>query len=177
MRNIFLFLFFVITAVNASAQKNDHIVSVDGIGQLRLGMSKVELEKLLKIKIVLKHIGVDERYVETISTKYLGKDIALHLFRSEDKIAILEGLEVTDPVFKTADGVGIGTDQSTIIDKYEQDLLIITPEYNDDNTLKKSTRITFAHIDSYRAAIIFTLLNKKVVAIEVGPTAEFRDRE
>ncbi len=177
MKKIILFLFFAVTAGYASGQKNDYTVSFGGIGELKLGMGKAELEKLLHIKIVLKHIGVDELYVETIQAKYLGKDIALYLFRSEDKVAILESVQVTDPIFKTADGIGIGTDQSMIVDKYEDQLLIIQPEYSEDNAIKNRTTITFANINSYRSAIIFTMVNKKVVKIEVAPTPEFRDRE
>ena len=175
MKKIFLFLLFVVTVAHAGAQKNDYTVSYDGIGELKLGMSRAELEKLLQMKIVLKHIGVDEVRMETVHAKYQGKDIELHLFGSED--ASLEGISVTDPLFKTADGIGIGTDQSTIVDKYEDHLLIIQPVYSENETLKNSTSITLVNLQNYRAAIIFTLTNKKVVAIEIGPTPEFRDRE
>jgi len=177
MKKISLLLFFAVTTCCAGAQKNDYTVSFNGIGELKLGMSKAELEKLLNSKIVLKHIGVDEVYVETIQAKYLGKEISLYLFRSDDKIAILESVGVTDPVFKTADGIGIGTDQATIVNKYEDQLLIIHPDFLDDNALKNRTIIKLAKIDNYRSAIIFTMVNKKVVAIEVAPTPEFRDRE
>jgi len=177
MKKLYLLFFFAAMAACASAQKNDYTVSFSGIGELKLGMGKAELEKLLKMKIVLKHIGVDVVRTETIKAKYLGKDVALHLFGSQDGDASLEGIGVTDPMFNMADGTGIGTDQSTIVDKYEDQLLIIQPEYSDDGTLKNNTTITLAAIDNYRAAIIFTMVNKKVVAIEVGPTPEFRDRE
>src|SRR5687767_11512878 len=177
MKKIFLFIFLALTAGSASSQKNDYTVNFDGIGELKLGMGKAELEKLLNVKLVLKHIHVDEVYAETVQAKYLGKDVELYLMRSEDKIAILESITVTDPLFKTADGTGIGTDQSTIVNKYEGQLLIIHPEYSEDNIVKNKTTIILAKIDSYRDAIIFTMANKKVVAIKVGPTPQFRDRE
>jgi len=177
MKKIFLFLFLAVLSVSAHAQKNEYTVSFDGIGDLKLGMGKAELEKLLNIKIALKHIHVDEVYVETIRTKYLGKDVSLYLMRSEDKIAVLESVTVTDPMFKMADGTGIGTDQSTIVNKYEDQLLIIQPDYSEDNTRRNSTTITLAKLDNYRAAIMFSMVNKKVVSIEVGPTPQFRDRE
>jgi hypothetical protein len=177
MKKIFLFLIFAVIAGNSIAQKSDYTVSFDGIGELKLGMAKAELEKLLRTKIVLKHIGVDESYIETIRAKYLGRDIELHLFGSEAKTVILEGIGVTDPVFKTADGIGIGTDQSMIIDKFEDHLLIMHPEYSPEGLVTNATVITLANLDNYRTAIIFTTVNKKVVSIRVAPTPEFRDRE
>lgn len=177
MKKIFLFLLVTVISVSISAQKNEHTISFDGIGDLKLGMGKAELEKLLNIKIALKHIHVDEVYVETIKTKYLGKDVSLYLMRSEDRIAVLESITVTDPIFKMADGTGIGTDQSTIVNKYENQLLIIQPDYAESNPPAKKIFITLAMLDNIRAAIMFSLVNKKVVAIEVGPTPQFRDRE
>jgi hypothetical protein len=177
MKKIFLVFFFAVLGIFATAQKNDYVVSFDGIGGLQLGMGKAELEKLLKMKIVLKHIHVDQVYTETIHGKYLGMDVELYLMRSEDKVAYLEAVAVTNPVFKTAEGIGIGTDQSTIIDKYEDQLLIMHPDYSEDGTRKNSYTIKVAYINNYHSSIIFTMVNKKVVAIQVAPTPEFRDRE
>ena len=177
MKKILVLLFFVVTADSTIAQKNGYTVSFDGIGELRLGMGKAELEKLLHIKFVLKHIHVDGVYTETVQAKYLGKDVTLNLMRSEDKIAFLESISVTDPLFKMADGTGIGTDQSTIVNKYEDQLLIIQPLYLEENRVRNTTTVTLANIENYHAAIIFTMVNNKVVSIEMGPTPEFRDRE
>lgn len=180
MKKIFLFLSFVVVFVCATAQKNDYTVSFEGMGALKLGMNKAELEKLLNIKIVLKHIGVDIVMIETIKAKYMGIDMELYLFGSADNMLYLEGIGTTSPLFKTTDGIGIGTDQLTIINKYENHLLIIHPEYKEEpsaNANKPRTIITLANINNYKEAIIFTLVDKKVVAIEVGPTPQFRDRE
>src|SRR5687767_3489043 len=177
MKKIFVLIFLAVITGSASSQKNEYTVSFDGIGELKLGMGKAELEKLLNIKIVLKHIHVDEVYTETIPAKYLGKDVALFLMRSENKIAVLEDITVTDPLFKIADGTGIGTTQADIVNKYEDQLLIIHPDYSEDNSSNNRTTIVLARIENYREAIIFTMANKKVVAIKVGPTPQFRDRE
>ena len=172
MKKIYLLVFFAITASCAGAQQNDNTLSFDGVGKLKLGMGKAELEKLLQMKIVFKHIGVDMVRMEAVNAKYQGKDVVLHFFDSS-----LEGIEVTDPLFKMADGTGIGTDQSTIIKRYEDQLLIVHPEYSDEGKVKDRITIKLVSIENIRSAIIFTLVNKKVVAIEVGPTPEFRDRE
>src|SRR5689334_14562003 len=102
MKKIFLLFSFVAILVSANAQKDQHLINYAGIGELTMEMSKAEIEKLLKIKIVLKHIGVDEVYTETIKTKYLGMDVELSLFRSDDKVAILDGVTCSSPLFKTA---------------------------------------------------------------------------
>ncbi|MEO5946364.1 MAG: hypothetical protein ABIP79_06070 [Chitinophagaceae bacterium] len=179
MKKIFLFLCFVFVSICATAQNNDYTVSFEGMGAIKLGMNKAKLEKLLNLKILLKEIGVGVVMNETIKAKYMGIDMELYLF-GDEKSYFLEGISTTSPLFKTIDGIGIGTDQLTIINKYEKHLLIIHPEYVDEisaKTSKPRTIITLANIDNYREAIIFTLVNKKVVAIEVGPTPQFRDRE
>jgi hypothetical protein len=176
MKKALLFLLILLAAGRLWSQDNAYTVRFDGIGDLKLGMGKAELEKLLHVKFVLKHIHVDEVYTETVQAKYLGKDVSLNLMRSEDKVAILEGITVTDPLFKTADNTGIGTEQSAIVNKYEHDLLIMQP-YADNSTDKNQTSIVLAGIDNYRSAIIFTMLNKKVISIQVAPTPQFRDRE
>jgi hypothetical protein len=182
MKKILAFLSFLALSFNTMAQTNDFTISFDGIGKVKLWMGKAELEKLLNMKIVLKHIGIDQLYTETISAKYMGLDIELNLFRSEEKVAVLEGIRITDPKFKLPEGIGIGTDELTIINKFENHLLIMHPNYEnldgpEYKLSKTNSTITLANIDNIDNAIIFSLVNKKVVAIEVGPTAEFRDRE
>ncbi len=47
------FLLFILAAAIATGQKNDYLVSMDGIGAIKIGMSHEELEKLLNKKIPL----------------------------------------------------------------------------------------------------------------------------
>lgn len=166
MKKILLTLFIAICSLSASAQNNDKLVSFDGIGAFKYGISKSAIEKLVGTKIVLKHIGIDEVYTEGVDVKYKGSDMKLSLMRADAMVAYLDGIETSDPSFKTAEGIGVGADQLTIINTYEKHLLIIT-----------SDRITLADINNLHASIVFTMNNKKVTAIGVEPTAAFRDRE
>jgi hypothetical protein len=166
MKKILLFFSFATLSLVVNAQKEDHSLTFDGMGALKTGMTKAELEKLLKTKIVLKQIGVTEVYTETINTTYKGIDFELFLMRFDPDVAVLEAVSTTSPLFKTQEGIGIGSDQTTIINTYEKHLLIITKD-----------EITYAHIDDIRSSIVFTMQNKKVVKISVAPTAAFRDRE
>jgi hypothetical protein len=166
MKKIFLLFSFVALSLGINAQKDDHSLTFDGLGALKVGMTKAELEKLLKTKIVLKEIGVTEVYTETVKATYKGIDFELFLMRFDPEVARLEAVSTTSPLFKTPEGIGIGTDQTTIINAYEKHLLIITKE-----------EITYADISDIRSSIVFTMQNKKVVKIAVAPTAAFRDRE
>jgi hypothetical protein len=166
MKKMILFTCFAALALFADAQKPTHLVSFDGIDDLVIRIDKADLEKLLGTRIVFKHIGIDQQYTETIHAKYKGIDMEIGLMGSDQKSVSLDGIRTTSPLFKTAEGIGVGTDQQTIIDAYEKQLLIITKE-----------QITLVDIDNIHSSIVFRMENKKVVAIGAEPTAAFRDRE
>jgi hypothetical protein len=168
MKKILVLLSFIAIYFIAFAQKGNHTFNFDGLNAFKLGISKAELEKILGKKIVLKHIMVDEVHTETIDVTYNGADFQLYLMRSQlpAVVAYLEGVSTKSPAFKTAEGIGIGTDQSKIIDTYEKDLLIIT-----------KGSITLVDINNIHSSIVFYLTDKKVTEISVEPTAVFRDRE
>ena len=168
MKKILVLLSFIAFYFITVAQKGDHIFNFDGLDAFKQGISKAELEKILGKKIVLKHIMVDEVYTETIDVTHKGVDFQLYLMRSQvpAEVAYLEGVSTKSPLFKTAEGIGIGTDQSIIIDTYEKDLLIIT-----------KGSITLVDIKNIHSSIVFYLENKKVTEISVEPTAMFRDTE
>ena len=52
MKKFFIFL-FILLSTTIIAQNNDYLVSLDGIGTLKLGMKQVEVEKVLNKKIPL----------------------------------------------------------------------------------------------------------------------------
>lgn len=166
MKKSFLLFTLVLSATLLIAQNNKRVLNFDGIDQLKLGMNKAELEKLLGKKIILKHIWIDEIYTETVEVTYKGIKFELMLMRSYEDTARLESVTTGSPLYKTAEGIGIGSDQNSIINTYENHLLIITGDW-----------ITLANIDDIRSSIVFTMKNKKVVQISVEPTAAFRDRE
>ena len=104
--------------------------------------------------------------METINATYKGIPFELELMGSDQQSVRLESVSTTSPLYKTKEGVGIGSDQQTIVNAYEKHLLIIHKE-----------AITLADIDNIRSSIVFEMKNKKVVKIRVEPTAAFRDRE
>jgi hypothetical protein len=166
MKKIFLLFFLLAFSLGLNAQKEDQKLTFEGIGVFKLGMTKAELEKLINSKIILKHIGIDEVYTETVKAMYKGAEYEFQLMRNDNVVASLEGVSTTSPLYKTDEGIGVGSDQLTIINTYEKHLLMIGRE-----------AITYARENNLKSSIVFTMQNKKVVMITVEPTAMFRDRE
>ena len=166
MKKIFLFFSLLALTLITHAQKDNQLVTFDNLGPFKLGMSKAELEKLVGAKIVLKHIRIDEAFTETVKVMYKGSEYDLDLGINDKVEAQLEGVSSSSPLYKTAEGIGIGSDLETIVNTYEKHMLIIT-----------AGTITYANIDNIHASIVFYMEGKKVVKIEVEPTAAFLDRE
>jgi hypothetical protein len=172
MKKLFSFL-FILLSTTAVAQNKDYILSTEGIGTLKLGMPLTELEKLLKTKITLKVINIDSvRLTETIKAKYKGIEVEIDLFKRQDYIAV-DGISTSSPLCKTKSGIGIGSTKLQIIAAYEGYHIDATPvyEYEGDNKPKKnktkSTITVKEDVEGY--AIIFNLLNNKVVSFEILP--------
>ncbi len=173
MKKIFL-LFLIAFASNISAQNSDYLVTMNGIGSLKIGMKKAELEKLLNKKIVLRHLSdKDSGYADTIKTKYKNADVILYLAKQyvdENKEDIvLNGVRSSSLLCKTKSGIAIGDDKMKIINVYENYMLNIWPEYEDENYTRrsKSRSVVLVSADDSNNTIIFYLNNKKVVAFEV----------
>ncbi len=169
-----IFLLFIAMAMKASAQSNDYLVTMNGIGLLKIGLKKAELEKILNKKITLRYLSdKDSGYADTIKTKYKNIDVTLYLskqYTNENKAAIyLHGIRTSSPLCQTRSGIKIGDDKIKIISAYENSILNIWPEYEDENYTRRSkTRsVVLVSSDDNNNTIIFYLNNKKLVAFEV----------
>ena len=173
MKKIIILLFITLT-FKASAQSNDYLVTMNGIGLLKIGLQKTELEKILNKKITLRYLSDnDSGFADTIKTKYKNIDVTLYLakqYSNENKATIfLNGIRTSSPLCKTSSGIKIGDDKIKIITAYENDMLNIWPEYEDENYTRRSkTRsvIQLSYNDNSNT-IIFYLNNKKVAGFEV----------
>jgi len=166
-------LFFIFLATTAVAQNKDYILSTEGIGSLKLGMPLVELEKLLGTKIKLKVIDVDPVALgETIKAKYKGINVEIELIKNQEYIAV-NGISASSPLCKTTSGIGIGSTKLQIIaayDGYNIDALPFYDSGRDENLIKSKTKSTVIVKEAAEGyAIIFTLVNKKVVSFQVLP--------
>ncbi|HEY6063192.1 MAG TPA: hypothetical protein VIV35_06260, partial [Chitinophagaceae bacterium] len=78
MKKIFLLL-LIAFATKINAQNNDYLVTMNGIGALKTGMTKAELEKLIGKKITPKNLLDKDGYSDTIKVKYKSIDVQLYL--------------------------------------------------------------------------------------------------
>lgn len=174
-----LTVFFLFLSVTAVSQNKDYLVSLDGLGSLKLTMSLAELEQALKTKIILKVINVDSVVrMETINARYKGIDVAITLIKWQDNEVVVDGISTSSPLCKTASGIGIGSTRLQIIAAYEGYYIDSVPEYTEESgTLRKSKTNSTVTVkeDEEGYAIVFKLVNKKVVSIAVYPI--FDDEE
>jgi hypothetical protein len=160
---------------NENKQNSDHIISMDGIDEIKIGMRQAELEKLLDQKFVLKNArDTADSWQDSASAKYKDMDIRLSFQReytNENNFYMyLIGLRTSSPLCKTGPGIGIGTERSKIIAAYEDGYLSMSPDFENDSTANKSKTRSLVNIknDDGNRQIIFYLNNKKVVAVEAG---------
>jgi hypothetical protein len=188
MKKICFSISVLITFV-ATAQNNDYLISMKGLGKIQLGMSTTELEKVLNKKIVLTKNYLDTLngyYQDSAKIKYKNADVLLEFQRSyfaPDQFRMrLVGIRSASPLYKTASGIGIGSDRVRIIQEYDNYHTNIHPVYprsfiKENKNGKSVIRIlddaasTMDGSDAY--TMVFYLMNKKVVSFELK--ASLRD--
>lgn len=171
-----LFIFLSTTTI---AQNKDYLLSLEGIGSLKLEMPVTELEKVLKTKVVLKEINIDTiRLTETINVKYKGINVVIDLIKYQDETIVVNGISTDSPLCKTKSGIGIGSTKLQVISAYEGYYIDATPEYTmaGDTFLKNKTKSSITIKEAEEGnAIVFMLLNNKVVSFAIYPI--FDDEE
>jgi hypothetical protein len=162
---LLLFFFFGI------AQTATTTVSMAGIGDVKVGMKKADLEKLLNSPIQLKNLLKKEDWSrDTVNCTY--KNIPMQVvfdksYVDENKsdIVVWE-VKSSGPQLKTRSGIGIGDDKYKIISTYEGYTIYIMPEYENNYTTKSKNKSTiWLHGDDSGMVIIFYLTDNKVTAI------------
>lgn len=175
-------LFFIVTTSCSSAQQKEQTFSMKGLGELLLGMSQDEVEKLLNEKFILRN-SIDTTsysYQDTAKLKYKNIDVQLEFDRNyyaANKFRMrLIGIRASSPLCKTASGIGIGTDMLKIIAAYDSLHVKIQPGhvtyYETDKWAGKTTLSILddgaSTMDGSNAyTMVFYLLNKKVVSFEL----------
>lgn len=149
-------------------------ISMTGIGDIKIGMKKAELEKLTGTKFKLKNLAQKDGYRDTLN--FTHKEIAYQVqieksYMEEEKFDItVAEIRASNPKLKTKSGIGIGDDKMKIITTYSDYTIHIMPEYEDDTYTKKSkTKSTVSiYSDETGNQIIFHLTNNKVTAVSVS---------
>ncbi|MEO7923508.1 MAG: hypothetical protein ABIR30_07510 [Chitinophagaceae bacterium] len=162
----------------ASPQITDCIVSQEGIDSLKLDMPKAALEKLLGIKITLKHITVDDHFFDTVQAKYKNMDVRLLLQEGDSlEVAKLSSIMTSSPLCKTSSGIRVGDEKIKIIDSYTANRIYADYEYEtypQRSKTRSTVAVTFPSSEyERRIAIIFYLEKNKMTAVEISNTYEF----
>lgn len=158
-------------AKKEDAQNNTYLVTMEGIDSLKLGMNRIELEKLLQIKLAPsdpKNYGID-----TIDIKYRDMDMVLFLDGTNDSNATVRGIQTSSLACRTAGGIGVGSEKVKVIDAFEDHLKYVAPEY-EAYPVRSTTKSAIAVMDTLNTnALLFHILDKKVTAVGVHSYYEF----
>lgn len=165
------------------AEKNNgdttYVVSKYGLGEIKIGMSQEELEKLLKVSLVLKHAkDSEEAWMDTAVAKYRDIEVSLYFQPryNEDqeapRVMELFGVESGSSLCKTAAGVGIGDDNIAVISNYGENYINMGPEFEqvNDSTWKPSKSKYNIHVSNNDddKEFFFNLVNKKITSLGVS---------
>lgn len=172
MKKIFC-LILLCSSLQLSAQTTDYIISNDGMGKLKIGMTQADVEKLTGKKIFLVNLTdtISGSWQDTATIRYKNTNVLVNFQRQYTDSAKFHmwayAMKVKSPLFKTNKGIGIGTDKFKIISAYENYRISIYPDV-DENGKRLSTSTIAVFDDANERELIFSLLRNKVVSIEIG---------
>jgi len=159
-----------------TGKKNEntaYIITKDGIGEIKIGMTQAELEKTLQQKLKLVHANDSgESWLDTATARYRDIDLSLYFERqySEKDLYIMQliGVATTSPLCKTVTGLGIGSEKKAILDTYDDDPITMGPAYemvNDTTSLPSKSKFDiYVNDEGWDKHLVFRLVSKKVVA-------------
>jgi len=191
MRNFFLLLTAMIFFAACSNNKEktaskttkstatpQHTITKEGLGDLKIGMTKTDIEKLLNQPLNMLHAkDTGEVWMDTANVKYADMDVALYFqkgYAEEGQTADMElmGLSTESALCKTASGLGVGDDKDAVLAAYDDNPITMGPEniqLNDTTWgLSKTNYYIYVSDDKYDKQINFMLVNKKVAKIEAS---------
>ena len=173
MRSIFLFLFSISCFV-AGAQQNTAMVSMNGIGELKIGMKLPEVEKITGQKIKLVNLLRKDDSWQRDTIRLVHKGVSFNLvfdndFHENSKGYIVYEISSDSPQLKTRSGLGIGDEKLKIVSTYFDYLIHIVPEYEGEAQLVKSKTRSSVWLfgDTSETVIIFHLVNNKIASFSV----------
>lgn len=189
MRKILLFFLAIAVLESCGSKDNStssgkkpaeaaHTISKDGIGDIKIGMSQEELEKVLNQKLAMRHANdTGEVWSDTATVKYKDMDLSLYFQMiyhetARTEMMQLSGVETGSPLCKTATGLGVGDNRAAILAAYEDNPIDMGPENEmvNDTTwvLSKTKYIIYVKDDKWDKELIFRLVNKKVASLEAS---------
>lgn len=146
-------------------------VTMNGIGDIKLGMKKTEFEKLMNQSYKWPNLTAKKTdyYQDTIHINYKGleADVIFQKEYSENNKEDIVVWEIRSSSEQLKTRSGIGDDKYKIISTYEGYTIWIMPEYENNYTTRSRTKSAiWLHGDSGNV-IIFYLNNNRVTGMSV----------
>ena len=164
------------TAASGTDTKIDSafMLTPDGLGELRMGMSVAEVEKVLGGKITLMNKD-PEVWIDSAEVKYKEEPTTLFFDRryktDESFDLVLGGLKTTSSKIKTRTGVGVGSDKEEVWEAYREGYDInLYRDYEDTTYTTRSKTRSFIYVTTGEGdnSILFSLVNNKVTKLELN---------
>jgi len=157
-----------------NAQTGGVTVSMAGIGDIKVGLKKEQLEKLTGRPIKLVNLlKKDEWQRDTVKFTY--KDIPYEVVLDKDNVnetsqgVIVYEVRSSGAGLKTKSGIAIGDDKLKIVSTYNDYMMHIMPDWENNYTVKSKTRsIIMLFGDESSTVITFYLTDGKVTSFSVG---------
>ena len=167
----FLILLLIIISAKNYAQES-YSITMNGIGNFKLGMKKADAEKLLSQEIKLHNLLKEDWVYDTIACSY--KDLQLSLVFDRQSLddkkydIVLREVMSNSTNIKTPSGITIGDDKLKIINTYEAYTIWIIPDYENNYTTRSKTLSSiWVHGDESGNVIIFHMNMNKVQSVSV----------
>ena len=162
MKKIF-FITALIAGMAVQAQ-----VSTTRINDVKLGMSKTKLEKVIGQKIRLK---LDENGYPDGETTFVSKGVTYRIYFNsydENNVYKIYSIKSSDSSLKTLSGIKIGSTLDELLSKYK-DLNISVYDGYDEKAEKRSKTTRYFQVEDYDAGTVlqFDLVNGKVTMFNV----------
>ncbi|MGZ5287114.1 MAG: hypothetical protein ACXWB9_08025 [Flavisolibacter sp.] len=171
MKHLPLLLLLLLLANCVNAQ-NSPVVTMGGIGDFKVGMTKDQVEKLTGSPLKLVRLLKEEDW-ERDTLEIVYKNVPYQIIMDKDYMNekstgfIVYEIKSNGPTLKTKSGISIGDHKLRIISAYEGYMIYILPEYENDYKTKSKTRSTvWLHGDDGKL-IVFYLNNNKVTGFSV----------
>lgn len=186
MKFNFAFILLIMLACNSkpknaqqiSSVDSTYLASMDGIGNIKTGMSQSELEALLQTKIPLTNPSdsISGSWVDTATVRYNNVNFLIKFVRSytgtnpDDFYMRVDGIITENSLCKTDRRIGIGSTKQEIIAAYPDKQLFMHPGYDSDTAtvFSKSIYTIIIRDDREGPQIVCYLKDNKTNKLEVS---------
>lgn len=167
------------SATSESAKSVDaaHLITMDGIGDIKEGISQTDLEAILKRKIPLTNPSdsLSGSWMDYATVPYQNDSLYFTFVRTYTTVTDsfymrVLAIESTNPLHRTKGNIGVGSTKKEIIEAYPDKRIYMEPEYENDSlfTTSKVFYRVYVRDDREGPQIACYLKNGVVFKMEVS---------